>query len=143
MARKRAKAKRVRRPAPEPIRPPLPPALIAQAAYVGSKEHKAQGWWGGLPGAFVGPDGTATRPKKQDTTICPLLTVSDRDRATEWVREALAAGQYRFYEGDDLFPKAIWHRVDGQTWFGLCVNTTAGWYKGWPISEEERRAKFD
>ena len=67
-------------------------------------------WWGGLPGAYVGSSGKATRPKKQDTTICPLTTATDRDVATEWVREALTTGQMRWYEGDQDFPNHIWYK---------------------------------
>ena len=142
MAR-RPKAKSVRRPAPEPVHVAPNASLIARARYTGSKEHKAERWWDGLPGAFVPPGGEASRPKKQNTSICPLVTSAERDQATGWVRAALAAGQFRFYEGDAEFPKTIWHQANGRTWFGFCVNMTAGWYKGWPIDEEERRAKFD
>ena len=138
----KAKGGKLKRPALLPDRPPLTVAEIGRARYVGSAEHKAVRWWNGLPGAFVGDEGEATRPGKQDTTICPLHTDADRDQATGWVRAALAAGRYKFATGDDLYPKWIWHQVDGQVWFGFCTNMGAGEYKGWPVSEEERRAKF-
>jgi hypothetical protein len=99
------------------------------------------GW---LTGAYIGPDGKAPRPRKQLTTICPLTADADRQRATEWVHAALAAGQVRHYQGDKTFPARIWYR-DAATdtlWMGYCVNGTLGQYKGWPIEEEERVAVF-
>lgn len=119
-------------------------AQIDRASYVGSAEHKQYRWWGGLPAAYVGPGGRATRPKKQDTTICPLTSDADRLLATGWVRAALRQGQLRYYEADQDFPSRIWYRQDtGQHWAGYCVNGAQGQYKGWPIEEEERIALFD
>lgn len=133
-----------KRPKQLPTRYPLTPELIEAAHYLGSAEHKAERWWGGLPEAYVPPDGEASRPKKQCTTICPLTTSADRDRATGWVREALANNQIKYVEADQDFPKHIWYReVTGQVWRGFCTNTAAGQYKGWPIQEDERRAVFD
>lgn len=132
----------VTRPTPAPARPPLTADEIEQAKYVGSREHKAERWWGGLPGAFVDGEGVATRPGKQDTTICPLHTDAHRQQATRWVRDALAAGHYKFAMGDDRYPKWIWHRDSGQVWFGFCTNIGVGDYKGWSVDEEERREKF-
>ncbi len=124
-------------------RPPLTAAPIDRAAYVGSSEHKDRRWWDGLPGAHVGSSGKATRPKKQDTTVCLLTTVAERDTATKWVQSALTHGQMRYFEGDQDFPKHIWYRENnGQVWFGFCLNSVQGQYKGWPIDEEERSAKF-
>lgn len=63
--------------------------------------------------------------------------------ATRWVQEALSAARIRFYEGDKVFPKHIWHRDEhGRLWFGFCVNSVQGQYKGWPIDEEDRVAVF-
>lgn len=122
----------------------LTPKQIAAASYVGSPEHKAKRWWGGLPGARTSLGGVARRPKKVHTTICPKTTKRDRDEATLWVREALTAGHYRYCDGDKTYPKHIWHRDDErQFWSGFSVNQEAGTYKGWPISEEEKRALFD
>lgn len=116
---------------------------IQGASYVGSKEHKRRAWWGGLPGAHVGPDGKARRPKKQVTTICPLHLEKDRTRATEWVQDALRLGQFRFREGDKTYPKHIWHRDENDRyWFGFCINGIAGTYKGWPVDEAEKREVF-
>jgi hypothetical protein len=137
------KARMAKRPKQIPPRPPLTQAQIGVATYVGSAEHKEYRWWGGLHNAYVGEQGTATRPKKQDTTICPLIHVADRTLATTWVRAALHANQLRYYEADQAFPKKVWYRdLKGQIWFGLCTNTTLGQYKGWPIDEEERDAVF-
>ena len=120
--------------------------LAARASYVGSAEHKVKSWWGGLPEAKQLPDGKVIRPKKprkQTTTLCPLTSLEDRNRATQWVRSAIASGQYRFYEGDQDFPKKVWHCADGRIWCGLCVNPSQGEYKGWPVEEQERHAIFD
>ena len=138
----KGKVGKLKSPTPEPARQPLTQDEIERARYVGSEEHKAVRWWGGLPGAIVGGGGVATRPGKQDTTICPLHTGADREQATIWVRVALAAGQCKFATGDDVYPKWIWHRASGQVWFGFCTNMGAGWYKGWPVDEEEWRGKF-
>lgn len=133
-----------KRPKQLPVRSPLTLERIKAAHYLGSAEHKTERWWGGLPKAYVPPDGEASRPKKQNTTICPLTTPEDRDKATEWVREALANNQIKYVEADQDFPKHIWYReATGQVWQGFCTNTAAGQYKGWPIPEEERRAVFD
>lgn len=131
---------------PRQIRPrfPLTQAQVDSSSYVGSAEHKSERWWGGLPQARIGADGLARRPKKQRTTICPLVTAADRHRATSWVHAALAAGQYRYFEGDRDFPARIWYRhcKAGQLWMGYCINTVRGEYKGWPIEEDDRVAVF-
>lgn len=125
-------------------RTPLTKDEAEAASYVGSKEHKAARWWGGLPGAKIGSGGVARRPKKQLTTICPLLTGVDQARATGWVQEALKQQQYRFCDGDKTYPKHIWHRdKNGQFWFGFCMNGISGSYKGWPIDEAEKREAFN
>lgn len=125
-------------------RSPLTREQIERACYVGSAEHKIERWWGGLPGAWQGRDGQATRPGRQHTTICRKVSSADQKEATAWVRAALEARQFRFFEGDKLYPKHIWYRDENtQHWFGFAVNQIAGTYKGWPVSEEEKRAAFD
>lgn len=132
-----------RRPNQVPTRPLPSPAEIERARYVGSGEHKAVRWWGGLPLARVGKQGVAERTRKQKTTICPMISVAERDTATSWVKAAIQAGQYRFREGDKDFPKHIWYRdAYGQVWFGYCLNSVLGEYKGWPIDEDEHSASF-
>lgn len=118
-------------------------ALAAHAMYVGSPEHKDEKWWGGLPMARQLPKGKIGRRGKQTTTLCPLTTEEDRHRATEWVRLAIANGQYRFFQNDQAFPKKIWHRADGTIWCGIVSNPASGEYKGWPIGEREWREIFD
>ena len=117
--------------------------LAARAKYVGSPEHKVKRWWGGLPASRQRKGGEIGRPGKQTTTICPLVSDEDRKMATEWIQGAIRTGQYEFCQGDQDFPKKVWYRTDGQVWQGLVVNKAAGEYKGWPISEEERREIFD
>ena len=132
------------RPRQIPFRADLTKEEIAAAHYVGSGEHKVRRWWGGLPEAFVGEDGVARRAGKRLTTLCMRTTTDQRDEASTWVRQALAFGQFRYYEGDATYPKHLWYRNDeGQFWFGFAVNQIQGSYKGWPIREEEKRATFD
>lgn len=114
--------------------------LAKRALYVGSPEHKNKQWWGGLPEVPCDKNGNPKRPKKQKTTICPIVTSEGRDQATAWIRTAIETKQFKFVEGDQDFPKHIWLEVEGQYWFGFCVNPTAGHYKGWPLEESEYRA---
>lgn len=116
-------------------------ALAARARYTGSAEHKPRPSWLGL-GAPQLHGGRIERPGKQTTTICPLTKASDRERATDWVRNAIIAGQYRFFESDQDFPKKIWYEADDTIWIGYILNPGSGEYKGWPISERERNAVF-
>lgn len=134
----------MRRPAQVAPRSPPAEEQIRHATYVGSAEHKERRWWGGLPRAHRGADGEATRPRKQHTTICPLVATQDRAMASGWVQEALRSGRYRFLEADQAFPSRIWYKQPetGQLWLGYCINTVAGHYKGWPIEEAERHAIF-
>jgi hypothetical protein len=123
---------------------PLTAEQVAMASYVGSPEHKVKRYWGGLPKAWIGPSGLAQRPNRQQTTVCHRTTEAERQQACSWVRSALASGQMRYYDGDGVFPKHIWYQDDqGQYWFGFAVNQTAGTYKGWPITESEKRETFD
>ena len=117
-------------------------ALAREACYVGSPEHKDGNWWGGLPRARQLRGGGVGRPGKQRTTVCPLTAPEDQQRATRWVRTAIAEGQYKFVQADQKYPKRIWYRAAGTVWEGWCINTQAGEYKGWPIREEERDAIF-
>ena len=116
--------------------------MAKRAVYSGSSEHKQVRWWGGLPMGQQLPGGRIGRPNKETTTICPLTTRSDRDRATEWVRAAIRAGQCRFHESDRNFPKKVWYEADGRIWMGLLVNDGLGEYKGWPICERYRDEVF-
>ncbi|HUZ12904.1 MAG TPA: hypothetical protein VMU93_08660 [Caulobacteraceae bacterium] len=111
---------------------------------MGSDEHKVRRWWGGLPSAYVDAAGVARRPGRQRTTICPLVSELDRQKATLWLRSALGAGQVRYFEADKDFPARVWYREPetGQLWMGYCINNVQGHYKGWPIDEEDRVAVF-
>ncbi len=134
-----------RRPQQVRHRDPLTHEQISKACYVGSSEHKTTRWWGGLPGAYVNSDGIATRPKKQQKSICPLTTEAQRQQATHWVQAALCASQMKYREGDKVFPAHIWYcdQGTGQLWRGRCINSISGEYKGWPIDEDERIEVFD
>lgn len=122
---------------------PLTAEQIQKASYVGSDEHKDRRWWGGLGGAYVNSAGVASRPGKQDTTICPLGSEEDRKTATSWVQAALTAEQIKYTEADKDYPSKIWHEdEEGQLWFGRCVNSIHGEYKGWPVDQDERDEVF-
>lgn len=109
--------------------------LASRARYVGSCEHKDRRWWGGRPGAG-GRRGRLT-------TICPLTSEEDQRKATIWVQRAICAEQYKFIRGESPFPRYVWYKdPSGQVWLGRCFNPASGEYKGWPISEEERRETF-
>jgi hypothetical protein len=136
----------MKRPDQLPVKRPSEPveltALAVRASYVGSKEHKAKRWWGGLPGVRYGGDGKPVRDKREKTTICDLVTKADRVRATNWVQAAIQCGQFRFFEGDQDFPKHVWYQTGARGWFGFCTNSLAGHYKGRPMEEDERLAYF-
>ena len=126
-----------------PVRTPTELADLAErAVHAGSAEHKLVRWWGGLPMGRQLPGGRVGRPGKETTTICPLTQRADKVRATEWVKAAIRAGQCRFYESDQRFPKKVWYEAEGQFWMGLVVNPRLGEYKGWPICREHRDAVF-
>ena len=113
--------------------PELEIGLLAQEAkYVGSPEHKIGRWWGGQ-GNPPGPSGMLKRPKKQNTTVCPLHTQEDKAKATNWIQQAISDGCFVFEEGDRRFPKHVWRGdADRGGWVGRCINSEQGEYKGWP-----------
>lgn len=87
--------------------------------------------------------GMAARPKKQHTTVCPLVGTEDRKAATGWVQAALKSGQFIFLEADKDYPSKIWHKDEtGRYWFGRCINSVLGQYKGWPVDQDERDEVF-
>lgn len=89
----------VKRPPQLAPRAALPKNQTESARYVGSQQHKIVRWWEGLPEAYLDDDGVARRPGKQLTTICPLVSLAERDKATGWVQVALREGQTRFSSG--------------------------------------------
>ena len=115
-------------------------SLAARCEYVGSVEHKDQRSWLGLP-----------RPRRRPrdvATICPLVTKQDRDTATDWVREAITAGNFDPSDLRNGFPRKIWFRDEhGRFRYGFLTNqgsgaNPCGQYKGWPIEEDEWREIF-
>lgn len=78
--------------------------MAVRARYQGSGEHKDKGWWGGLPKAKQLPGGGVGRRGKQQTTLCPLTTDKDRERATDWVRQAVGASQLPSIASNDGQP---------------------------------------
>jgi hypothetical protein len=133
------------RPPQTPLRSPPTVEMIDAAQYVGSAEHKTKGWWGGLPKAHVGADGTAKRVNKLKTTICDLVTAGDRKKAMAWVKDALKSGKFKYHEGDKEFPSRIGYfdEESGKYWMGFAVNQTLGTYKGWPVEAAEFHENFD
>lgn len=99
-------------------------------------------WWGGLPKGRQLPGNRVGRRKKNNTTICPLVTKDDREKATGWVRQAIAKGNCQFTQAEKRYPKKIWIEAGGVIWTGLCTNSELGHYKGWPSNKEERDAIF-
>jgi hypothetical protein len=118
-------------------------ALAQRAEYTGSVEHKDRSSWLGLP-----------RPRRsknpaENATICPLVTRSEKEKASSWVRYAIENEQFLLGYFENGFPRSLWFRdVNGQCWQGRLTQCGAGElpiaeYKGWPISEEEKREIFD
>jgi hypothetical protein len=130
---------------PADRRPTIPDnleELAERCEYLGSKVHKDRRSWLGLPRPrrSVEPEETAT--------ICDLVTDSDRDQATEWVRTAIRNRQFDLTDWRNGFPRRIWHKDEsGRYWYGFLTNSGAGenpraQYKGWPISEDEKNEIF-
>lgn len=122
------RAPRRRRPlrrtvAPPPIGVDLN-GIAERATYVGSSEHKSHP-------SFAGP------PRlRSDASQCdPQL--AERDKLTEWLREAIQRGQIgALWEGE--FPRYVWVLRDGTWYEGRLMNRELGEYKGYPLATEER-----
>jgi len=128
----------IKRPTQAPKPPQLTEDQIESASYVGSPEHKIEHWWDGQPGAYIDEKtGQATRPNKEKTTICPLTSQEDRNRATKWVRHALEQGDFAYHDGNTEYPDRIWYDEPetGRKWEGFVTNKTLGQYKGWPAED--------
>jgi hypothetical protein len=117
-----------------------------RASYVGSAEHKDQPSWLGLP-RLRRRNPSDPDDHRQNATVCPLVTEEDRNRATQWVRQAIGNGQFdpRIWAGE--FPRNIWHCDTGTFWQGRLTQRGAGdcpngEYKGWPISRVEWNETF-
>lgn len=136
----------MKRPKQIPPRPTLTEEelklLASGARYIGSEEHKVRRWWGGLPKAKQLPGGRVGRPGKQHTTVCPLTSKKDQIRANRWIQLAIKAGNYVFVESDQKYPKKVWFEAAGKRWCGVCINTAAGEYKGWPSNDMEDYLEF-
>lgn len=101
---------RIKRPSSYKAPEPEVRRLAQEAEYVGSLEHKIGRWWGGQ-GNPPGPGGTLNRPKKQDTTVCPLRTQQDKAKATNWIQQAISDGCFVFEEGDKRSPSMFGGRM--------------------------------
>src|SRR5260370_2358418 len=77
-----------------------------RAIYTGSAEHKDRRSWLGLPQLRQG-DASKVDDHRQNATICPLVSEEDRDRATQWVQQAIRNSQFdpNILAGD--FPRNI------------------------------------
>lgn len=133
----------VPRRAPEELR-----ELAARCEYRGSVEHKDRRSWLGPPQPRRRKGKIDKDDHRQNATICPLAEDADRVRATRWLREAIRAGQFLATDWDGDFPRRVWYcDVRDRYWFGRLINRGAGssprgLYKGWPISEQEKREVF-
>jgi hypothetical protein len=120
--------------------------MAQRCEYIGSREHKKQRSWLGLPEPRQSKKAS---PSHKDTaTICHLVSEQDRKRATMWVQEAIKAQQFDPTDWS-TFPRHIWYRDEnGQFWEGFLTNSGAGssprgQYKGWPIEEREWDETFN
>lgn len=93
------------------------------ARYVGSVEHKTYKSFAGEP------------KLRSDATPCPTH-LNDPEELTEWLRAALRAGHVGepFLEG---CPRYVWVQQDDQWFEGMLTNQTQGWYKGYPITDDQ------
>jgi hypothetical protein len=98
---------------------------VAEAAfYVGSPEHKSHP-------SFAGAPGLRSR-RRDDATPCDPSFANQRHQLTEWLREAILAGQVSSYwEGD--FPRYCWLCKDGVVYEARLVNQSQGGYKGYAL----------
>jgi len=128
---------------------PTPPdqnALADRAVYAGSVEHKDRRSWLGLPHPRRNPRADL-EDHRQNATICPLVSDTDRETATRWVQHAIRSGQFDPTICAYGFPRHIWHRDNnGQYWHGRLTkaggDNAPAEYKGWPISEREWHENF-
>jgi hypothetical protein len=134
----------MKRPGPRPQSEHLDlKALAKRAEYTGSVEHKDRRSWLGLPRPRISKNPT------ENATICPMVSKSEREEATSWVRYAIENRQFLYGYFENGFPRSIWYRdVNGQHWQGRLTQCGAGdapiaEYKGWPISEGEKHEIFD
>lgn len=95
------------------------------ASYVGSPEHKS------YP-SFAGP------PRlRSDATRCPKH-LKDPLLIASWLRRAILEGNVSEDPAVAVFPRYVWGRYDGGTWFeARLVNADQGTYKAYPLNEDE------
>ena len=113
------------------------------ARYIGSSEHKIERWWGGYPKAKQLPGGRVGRHGKQQTTVCHLTSKADQIRANRWLQQAIRQKHFAFFETDQRYPKKVWFEASGKLWCGVCINTAAGEYKGWPSNDRRDHLEFN
>lgn len=97
--------------------------LASRAVYVGSPEHKD------IPSPAGAPR------LRSDATRCPR-DLHDFEELTNWLREAIAAGQIGApWEGD--YPRYAWVRNDRGCFEARLTNREIGHYKGYPLLPDE------
>lgn len=88
-----------------------------------SAEHKDQ----------FGPAGVARL--RTDASRCPRgLT---EEQVTEWLREAIAAGDVGGVWNDQPYPQLVWKRVNDIVFEARVSNSEQGWYHGYPLDPTE------
>ena len=99
--------------------------LALRATYTGSPEHKD----------IPSPAGQPRR--RSDATLCPR-DLSDPAAVTQWLREAIAAGQVGapWPEGVE-FPRYAWIRTDLGCFEARLTNQVSGQYKGYLLEPDE------
>lgn len=63
-------------------------------------------------------------------------------RANRWLQQAIKQRNYFFVEADQKYPKRVWVEAAGEFWCGICMNTAAGEYKGWPADDRDDYLEF-
>ena len=98
--------------------------LAGRATYVGSPEHKDVPSFAGQPRL------------RADASCCPSDIVNDLESVSKWLHSALLLGATGApWEGG--FPRYVWHKEGSIVFEGRLVNRTQGWYKGYPLSNNE------
>ena len=105
-------------------------ALIAAVRYVGSQEHKSY------------PSSAGPAVLRSDATPCDHEIGSVEDFEA-WLRAGIESGRTGApWEGDPGYPRYVWFDEAGVCYEGRLVNRGLGQYKGYPLTQAERRSLY-
>lgn len=99
--------------------------VAARAKYVGSNEHKS----------YPSPAGPP-RLRPWDASACDPAFKDQQDLLTNWLQEAIAAGNIGAPWMID-FPRYVWVRRDDVCYEAYATNHELGQYKGYPLKPDE------